>query len=251
MSPHYTSILYDMGAEDLLVGVTNFCRTPPAARLKEKVGGFLDPNIEKIVQLKPDLVLMLPAHGKKAAVLRGLGLRVLVLDNNRLSDVWKTYDEVGKVLGREKPSQAAKRRLQARLETVKRSALKRRPLTALFVVGKDPGVLRNIYAAGPGTFPDELMRSAGILNVMADSRIPYPQVSKEAVFQRDPDLIFQMPPEGGDPKVLAEREESSWDRWRNLKAVKTGHVFLVPDPSYMVPGPGMVDLAEWLAKIGK
>jgi len=250
MSPHYTSILFDIGAQDSLVGVTDYCRYPPEALRKPRVGGFLDPNIEKVVQLRPDLVLMLRSHGSKVGVIRGLGIEVLELGNDRIRDVERAYDELGRRLGRVREAAAAKARLKARLDAVRKDA-GRRPLKVLFVVGKDAGRMSNICAAGPRTFPDELLRLAGMTNVVGDSAVRYPFVSKEVILRRDPDLIVQMPPEGRDPKALAARELDSWGGWKDLKAVREKRVFMVPAPGMMVPGPGMADLAEWLAKIAR
>lgn len=250
MSPHYTSILYDMGAQDSLVGVTDFCRYPPEARSKPRVGGFLDPHIERVLQLRPDLVLMVRAHGVKAESLKKLGLNVQVMGNDSLSELWKAYDLLGKLLQRRRAAETAQKRLKARLEAVRRSAGKR-TRTVLLIVGKDPGRLTNLYAVGPGTFADEVMRLAGLRNILADSKIKYPIVSKEMVLRRDPDLIIQMPPEGKESDKLAIRELDSWKSWQELRAVREGRVYMVPDPGMLVPGPGTGDLAEWLAKIAR
>lgn len=246
MSPHYTSILYDIGAQDLLVGVTDYCRYPAEAASKERIGGFLDPNIEKVVRLKPDLVLMLPAHGERVRALRELGIPVFVMENDRLEDVWTAYDRLGKVLGREKEARQAKERLRVRFAKVRKEARKRPGRTALFVAGKDAGSLRNIYAAGPGTFPHDLMRMAGVRNVVGDSKLKYPLVSKEEILRRDPDLIFQAPPEGKQARRLAVREKASWSSWKDLKAVRERRIYVIPDPSMLVPGPGSAALAEFL-----
>ncbi len=246
MSPHYTILLYDLGAQDLLVGVTDFCRYPPAAQKKEKVGGFLDSNIEKIIQLQPDLVLMLPSQAAKSAVLKKAGIRVLILSNESWKDIWTAYDRVGRALGMEKEARIAKGRLQARLSDLRRKSSKRKPVTALFVVGKDPGVLRNLLATGPGTFLDESMAWAGIRNILADSKIRYPLVSKEELVRRDPDLIFQVPLEGKRSEAREAAELKSWESWKFLKAVDRRRVFIIPRSEWLVPGPAMVGLVEFM-----
>lgn len=247
MSPHYTAILYDLGAEDALVGVTDYCRSPEAARTKTRVGGFLDPNLEKVVQLEPDLVLMLRAHGSRIERLKALGLNVRVMENDRLEDVYKAYEELGRLTGRRAEAQRALERLKSRLQAVHQAA-RGTERTVLFVVGKDPGRLSNLYAAGPGTFPDEVLRLAGFRNVLADSKIRYPTVSREALLKRDPDLVVQVPPEGVSDK-RALKELDSWKAWPDLRAVRDKRVFLVPDAAMMIPGPNTADLAEWLLKI--
>jgi iron complex transport system substrate-binding protein len=248
MSPHYTSILIDIGAREHLVGVTDFCRVPPGAASIARVGGFLDPHIEQIVRLKPDWVLMLPAHGAHIKTLERMGMRVMVIDNNRIDDIWSVYERLGEILRRKAQARAARDRLKARLKRVA-DASRKQGSTMLFVAGKEPRSLRNIYAAGPGTIPDEIMRLAGWRNMMADSRIPYPLVSKEVLLRRNPDVILQSPPEAPDAAESAKREIESWMKWGDLTAVQENRVYMVPDPMFLVPGPGFADLAEFLLKL--
>ena len=87
MSPHFTEILYDIGAQDQLIGVTNFCKFPPEAQKKAKVGGFFNPNFEAIVSLKPDLVLLVPFYGQTIESFKKLGIPILVQDNSSLQDI--------------------------------------------------------------------------------------------------------------------------------------------------------------------
>ncbi len=119
MAPNLTQIVYDIGAQDLLVGVTDFCKFPPAARSKEKIGGWINPNYEKILSLKPDLVLALKFHGKAVDNLKQLKVSVLVLDCMTVQDVLDAYDILGKALGREKEAKLAKARLAKRLDKVR------------------------------------------------------------------------------------------------------------------------------------
>src|SRR6185295_16551995 len=92
MAPNLTEMVYDIGAEEQLVGVTDFCKFPPAAKSKVKVGGWINPNYEKILSLKPNLVLALQFHGKSVENLKKLKIPLLVLDCQTVQDVLNAYD---------------------------------------------------------------------------------------------------------------------------------------------------------------
>ncbi|HVM33626.1 MAG TPA: helical backbone metal receptor, partial [bacterium] len=134
MSPHFTEILYDIGAQDRLVGVTDFCKFPPEARTKPKVGGLFNPNFEAVVALKPDLVLLVPFYGQTIESFKRLGIPVLVKDDSSLKDIWDTYDALGKALGLESQARAASAKLKTRLDRVSQKARTRKPVSILFVV---------------------------------------------------------------------------------------------------------------------
>ncbi len=249
MAPNLTEIVYDIGAQDLLVGVTDFCKFPAQAASKEKIGGWVNPNYEKILSLKPDLVLALQFHGEAVDNLRKLKVPLLVFDCQTVQDVLDAYDAIGKKLGREKEALAAKARLQKRLDKIKEKAagFHHRP-SVLFVIERDPGSLKEIYGVGPKNFIDELVRWAGGSNVLFDAPVPYPLVSKETLIQRDPDIIINALPMATRPADL-ETEKAVWEQMPVLKAVKEGRVFCFNNGDYMVPGPTLVNLAEYLSGI--
>ena len=249
MAPNLTEIVYDIGAQDLLVGVTDFCKYPPQAQAKEKIGGWINPNYEKILSLKPDLVLALKFHGKAVDNLRKLKVPVLVQDCQTVEDVLGAYDVLGKALGREESARKAKQRLSARLSKIRRGPGQGRPVSVLFVIDRTPGALEQIYGVGPGNFVDALIRWTGGVNILSDAPVPYPLVSKEQLLKRDPDVIINaLPPaHGRSGEVL--QETAVWDKLPALKAVKNRRVYCFDQAEYLIPGPGMVGLAEYLSKI--
>jgi iron complex transport system substrate-binding protein len=246
LAPNLTEMVYDIGAQDLLVGDSDFCKFPPAAKKLEKVGGWINPNYEKIVSLRPDLVLGLKFGGKTLENLQKLGIPVLAIDCQTAEDVLAAYDLLGKKLGRMSLARIAKHKLQERLENVRSLARKGHPVSILLLVDRTPGSLGQLYGVGPKNFADEMIRWAGGVNLMADSPIPYPLVSKEQLLKRDPDLIINSLPESSGPRDL-EQEKKVWDQLPSLKAVKTGRIYFFQRDDYLIPGPTMVGLAEYLA----
>ncbi len=249
MSPNFTEILYDIGAQDQLIGVTDYCRFPPQAKTKEKVGGFYNPNIEKIVSLKPDMVLLLPFHGDTITTLQKLKIPTFVQDDSTLSDVFESYDRLGQLLGREKKAVKAKERLQNGIEKVREKARKRKTVSILFVVGHDAGTLRQIYAAGPKSFVDEIITLCGGRNIMAGASMPYPLVSKEQLIAQDPDVIVDSMPSDQSTKGMVESARREWDKFTSLKAVRKNHIFYLTKDENLIPGPTLLSLAQSLDQI--
>jgi iron complex transport system substrate-binding protein len=249
MAPNLTQIVYDIGAQDMLVGVTDFCKFPPAARSKEKIGGWINPNYEKILSLKPDLVIALKFHGKAVDNLRKLNVPVLVLDCMTIQDVLDAYDVLGKELGRQKDARRAKARLSKRLKKVKAEAKNRKPVPVLFVIDRTPGALEQIYGVGPNNFVDELIRWSGGENMLSDAKEPYPLVSKEQLLKRDPEVIVNALAEAHLKSNGVEGEAAVWNALPSLKAVKNHHVYCFTNEDFLIPGPTMANLAEYLSHI--
>jgi iron complex transport system substrate-binding protein len=249
MAPNLTQIVYDIGAQDLLVGVTDFCKFPREARRKEKVGGWLNPSYERVLSLRPDLVLTLEFNGKVAATLRRLKVPVLVQDCMTVEDVLRAYDVLGRELGRERQAAKAKARLAQRLEKVRQKARSFEPVPVLFVVDRTPGTLDQIYAVGPGNFVDDLLAWCGGRNILSDAKLSYPLVSKEVLLKRDPLVIVNALAEGqvGPDKLM--EEVKVWEGLPTLRAVRDRQVHCFTNEDYLIPGPTMANLAEYLSRI--
>lgn len=249
MAPNLTEMVYDIGAEEQLVGVTDFCKFPPAAKSKIKVGGWINPNYEKILSLKPDLVLALQFHGQAVENLKKLKVPLLVLDCQTVQDILNAYDVLGKKLGHEKDAKRGKEAIQRRLAKAEELAKKHKLVNVLFVIGHSPGTLDQLYGVGPRNFVDEMVTLMGGVNILADAKEPYPLISKEQLIKRDPDVIIDsIPSSEMNPKQLKEERES-WKKFSLLKAVRENHVYTLTRDDFLIPGPTMAGLAEYLSKI--
>jgi len=247
MAPNLTEMVYDIGAEEQLVGVTDFCKFPPAAKSKQKIGGWINPNYEKILSLKPDLVLALRFHGKAVENLKKLKIPLLVLDCQTVQDVLDAYDVLGKKLGHEGDAKRGKAAMERRLAKAKARAQKHRAVSVLFVIGHNPGTLEQLYGVGPKNFVDELITLAGGVNILSDAREPYPLVSKEQLLKRDPDIIIDSIPSSEMTPAQLKAEKESWKKFPSLKAVRENRVYTLTTDEYLIPGPTMAGLAEYLS----
>ncbi len=227
IAPSITEILYAIGAQDRVVGVSSADDYPPEVRSKPRVGG-VQLDFERIAQLRPDLVIGVRSlQHMSLERLRALGYRVLALDPRSLEDTYEAILLLGRVTGRGEGAEQVVRWMRNRAERIvaraRRSAY--RPRT--FVEVWDQPFL----TAGRGTFLHDLIRAAGGRNIFADLA-GWPQVSEEEILRRDPEAILLLHP--GRTRVL-ERPA-----WRRVTAVRAGRVHVL-NPSWVArPGPRLV-----------
>lgn len=237
LTPSLTEIAFALGAGDRVVGVSDYCDYPAEAARRPRVGSFLQPSLEKILALRPDLILVDGVQGDVAAALRQAGLRVLAVPMQSLGDVRAAISAVGGPEGLGRPEAASRllagfdRELR---ETSERVAGRRRP-RALFIVDREVGGLRGLVAAGPGSYLDELLTRAGGDNVFADLPMRYAKVAVEEVTARRPEVILDaVHVEGAEAERQASRD---WQALGDVPATRRGQVHLLLTRAFVTPGP--------------
>ncbi len=239
LSPNITEIIYALSLEDKLVAVTDYCNYPPEARQKEKVGGLLNPNLELIVALKPDLIIGPPAYLDTAKKLSAQGIRSLLLPMDNVNDIYSSIDSVGSVFQSEKRAENLNKAIRDSI-TYFNNKIKELSVeipSAMLVLGREPGTTRNISVLGPGSFIDEIWRGAGGINTFADMKMAFAQVSREAVITRKPELIleFKFNEEWNDQKNQRNLEE--WGDVNEVPAVLKKQIYVLTGDYTLIPGP--------------
>jgi iron complex transport system substrate-binding protein len=243
LTPALTEILFAVGAGDRVVGVTDFCDFPPEAKTRTKIGGYVNPSVEAVVALKPDLVVVSPGPGNRdAAMAMGrAGLRVEVVQAETLDDSLKAVESVATLVGTADTGRALVARIRERLDAVRHRVAAARRVPTLFCVQTEP-----IYAAGRDTLPSELLEIAGGKNVVTEPR--YPRLSLESVIAAKPEVILQarmdVPAHGA-----TSPEQAFWARWPQIPAVAAKRVVLLDNGVALRPGPRVADAAEELAGV--
>ena len=246
-APSITELLYALGLGDRVVGVTRFCRYPPEAQLKPKIGDYTSPNLEAIAALRPDLVVIQVNPVHLADRLSALKLRVLEIDQENIAAIYRSIHEVGVATGTgERATQLTGSireglgRIRARV-----SALPR--VRVMFVIGRSPDRLDGLVVAGRASYLNEAIEVAGGENVFKDAKAAYPEVSLEEVMARNPDVIVDMG-DMSDTVGVTEAHKRSvvalWNRIPTLAAVKQHRVFAVASDIFVVPGPRVIDAAQ-------
>jgi iron complex transport system substrate-binding protein len=244
MAPSVTEMLYALGVEDRVVGVTNYCKYPAAAQEKAKIGGYYQPDYEAIMRLKPDVVLVLTEHEAEKAKLAELGIPARILDCRTVESVLMSMEQLGESCDEVDKATAVVGELRARIAAVEAAvADQSRPGVLISFGPKGSGEsLSETVAVGPGTFYDDLVNLAGGRNVMGEQPLTYPFVSAENMLRLNPDVIIDLtmiPEQGTD-----EAPQMDWGVMDRIAAVKNKRVHKINKDYATIPGPRVVDLLE-------
>lgn len=242
LAPSLTEIVFALGRGDWLVGVTEFCDYPPAARSKPRIGGPMTPNLERVVQVRPDVVLA-TAEGNprdRVAELTRLGIPVFAVKPDGYAGVLASISTLGRVLRAEAEAAALSQEMERRTASIRRAVGGRPRPRVLYLVWADP-----LIAAGPSTFIHDLIGMAGGENVVRERAVPYPRLSWEEVLASAPEVILVAThAEGGDRPLNG----GSWNAWQSIPAVRSGRIISLPGDTIHRPGPRVVEGLERLAR---
>ena len=246
-APSITEMLYALGLGPKVVGDTIYCTYPVDARSKPKVGTFLEPDFERILALRPDLVLVIKNPIGVTSKLRSLGLRAEELDQDSIADIFSSLTRIGQLTGRDAIALRLTASLNAQLDSVRQAASRHPRRTVLFLVGRASGTLQGMVGAGPGTFIDELITLAGGSNVLASSPMQYPNVSLEQILTSDPEVILDMGDFAhaeGRPGQPPEQILALWAAYPRLRSVVGHRVQVIASDIFVRPGPRMGEAAR-------
>jgi iron complex transport system substrate-binding protein len=241
--PSLTEIVYFLELGDRVVGVTEFSNYPAEVLKKPKVGSYVNLNIEKIISLKPDLVIA-TADGNEPdqiAILEQAHIKVFVVNPRNLQEAIETIVTLGRVCGVAGRADQKAQILSTRVKQVEEK-VKNRPKPLVFLEVN----LKPIMSVNKNTLHQDLIRLAGGINMTQDAPITYPIVSLEEVITRKPGVILISCMERGGRFEEARQE---WQRWPGIPAVKTGQVYLIDSDLIDRPSPRIVEGLEQMARL--
>jgi iron complex transport system substrate-binding protein len=248
LSPNVTEMLYGVGALDQVVGISDYCTYPPDVNRLPSVGGWHNPNLEKIAALRPDLVIV--DDGQAPFVeenFRKLGLRMMVVADHTVQDVYAAITSLGQVTGHEEA--ALKLTASTRSELLRisqKTAALPKPKVVL-IVERTPGTLRDLYTATEGGFLAELVALAGGRIAVPPARRGYGKLSKEDLLAIDPDVILDFI--HGVKSRFAGDPMEAWRDMAELKAVRTRRVHGVNEEFVPHASQRMVQTAALFARL--
>jgi iron complex transport system substrate-binding protein len=241
IGPSITEFLFALGAGSRVVGTDDFSDEPAAAKALEKVGG-IKVNFEKVVSLKPDLVLIVKFSDGTIEKLASAGLLVLVVDPLSIGDVASTAILVGRATGGDGTALAATIDQKVQQVKVKVAAATTKPRVYHEVDASDPA---KIFTVGPGSYIHDLIEIAGGTNIAAKASGAYPQLSAEEILRADPEVIvLAAAPYSAKPEQVAARTG-----WAAISAVKNGRIVTIEPNLINRPGPRVGDAAEAYARL--
>lgn len=251
LSPSITGTLVFLGLEDRLVGITDWCEMPDTDPQPLRVGGHVDPVIEAVYSLRPDLVIIEMANGGPADDLERLRLNVLRIDHRTLEGILSSVVTIADACGIRQHADSLLTRLRERQERASIHSSGSPPPGVLIFVGRNiaTGHIQEMFAAGSESFLGQLVSEAGGRNLAPGNAIGYPVLSREAVLRLDPEVILDLAPEYADDPVGLSHLRSAWDELSRVNAVRTGRVYILTDQRMLVPDPGFVDTLEMMSQL--
>ncbi|MDZ4230992.1 MAG: cobalamin-binding protein [Dehalococcoidales bacterium] len=243
--PSITEIIFAIGLEERVVGVSEYCDYPEEAKRTEKVGSFSKPSVEKIVDLEPDLVLTNGGDEQLMAQFDSLGITYLVIDPEDIDSILRDIELLGKVTGVEKQAGELVADMRGRMSRVA-DKVKGAPSVRVFYTFAVTD-LNNPWTAGPGSFIDSLIAMSGAENIAAVVQSPYAKLSIEEIVSSDPEVIILGIRHGYLPETTVEQLREH-PVWRQITAVKHGRVYTVDGDLLNRPGPRIVQGLEEIAR---
>ena len=247
--PALTEMLFAIGAGPQVVAISSHDTFPADVRQLPTVGALLDPDTERILALRPDLVITYGSQDTFESQLERIGIRVFSYRHGGLAGIVGALRELGEVTGHVSEADQLVSELEARLDAVRVAVAGRpRPVTML-VFERQPRELRQIYVAGGVGFLHDLVEIAGGENVFADILAESVQPSIETILARAPDVIVEA--RTGAP-LAAERQQQEvavWNRVSAVPAVRSDRVHFLYGDHLVVPGPRIAEVAMALARV--
>lgn len=245
--PSITETLFALGLGERVVGVSDYCNYPEAAKLKPKVGNYYNPSIERIVALNPDLVLT-DGFSQSIIQLDSLGISYVVLNPKDIDGIFKDIELLGKITGREKEARKLIEDMQNRMLDVS-TRVKGAPRVKVFYIF-DITDLNNPWTAGPGSFVDSLITMAGGENIV-QAQGAWLQYSIEKAADSDPEVIIVDTSHGSAIVSLEglKAQLRGHPAWQEITAVKQDRICPIDGDLLNRPGPRIIQGLEEIAKI--
>lgn len=245
--PALTQMLFAIGAGSRVIAVSTFDAEPPAVTKLPKVGALLDPDVERILSLKPDLVALYGTQEDLRTQLDRAGIGHFDYRHTGLAGITATLRELGGRIGQAAQANQVAGDIEQRLAAIKARTASRPKVRTLLVFGREPKSLRNVYASGGRGFLHDLLDVAGGVNVFADIDAESVQPSSEQILTRAPEAILEIRAVGLTTDG-APVETASWSALASVPAVRQRRIFTLAGSQYVVPGPRVVETAEGIAR---
>jgi iron complex transport system substrate-binding protein len=243
LAPNITEILFSLGLDEEIVGVSIHCNFPEKAKSRVRVGSYISLDFERITSLKPDLVIATGAGNTREMVdrLEKLGFKTYVIFPKNFNDILESIAHIGQVVNREKGARGIIEGMRKRSQRVI-ELTGDLPRPKVFIqIGDAP-----VVTVGKGSFADDLIRLAGGENVAGKEKEVYPRFGMEEILKRAPEVIVIS---SMNPKADYQKTFQEWARWKTIPAVKNGRIHLIDSDLLDRPSPRIVDGLEELAKV--
>ncbi|MTI68142.1 MAG: cobalamin-binding protein [Firmicutes bacterium] len=240
LAPSHTEILYSLGVGSKVIGNTTYCDYPKEAKKVTKIGDAQNVNLEKIIELSPDLVIQY-GEGKKEVNkgIKAAGIKLLSYEPESIDEVLNVIKELGDVTNSRRKAKILTVELGAKKDYIIGKVKDEKQVKVFYEIWHEP-----LRAAGPGSFVDELITLAGGENIAKDAKGKYPKFDFEQLIERNPEIYLT----ANDLKSKTAESIKSREGYEAIKAVKDDKVYLLDGNMLSRPGPRIVDALELVAR---
>ena len=240
-------MLFAIGAGGQVAGVSSYDKFPPETLSKPKVGALIDPDFERILSLKPDLVIVYGTQTDLIARLDRAHVPMFKYEHAGLADITSTIRKIGERITRAAAANTLADRLERDFEDIRRSVAGKPRPKAVLIFGREPGTLRGIYASGGVGFMHDMLVLAGGTDIFSDVKRQSLQATTELLLARAPEVVIEV--HSGDPwpaDRIQIRRSDSWKALASLPAVRAGRVHELVDDRLSIPGPRVAEAVRLL-----
>lgn len=250
-APSITEILFELGLGNKVVGVTRYCDYPDEVKTLPKIGGFMDPNYEAIVALKPDMVILLASHKDAIVKLGKFNIATLPLKHETIDDIHQSINRTASACGVPESASRLLNNIDRRSAIIKKAVRNRKRPRVMICIGRDTrsANMSGLYIAGRNNFYDEVIAICGGVNAYSDTIIPYPQLSAEGIISLNPDVIIDLADHNNSDTRNRSRVIKQWSGLPSVEAVKNRRIYFIKGTYALHPGPRYIQLIEELAPL--
>ena len=235
LAPNITEVLFAIGAESVVSGVTDLCDFPPEAKFKTKTGNYLSPDYETITSLNPDLVIMYVENSSQPTyqALKNMGLKIFVSNAKNINGVFEMIKDFGVITGRE----GIANKIADSLSLIRDNYViaNKDTISTLLIISVNP-----LMTANKNTFVNEISELAGFQNIYKNESIDYPMISYEDVNFKNPEFII-LPTDTTNEQNYTKFVNELNGKLNNLSAVKGKKIILIDDNVMFRPGPRVLE----------
>jgi iron complex transport system substrate-binding protein len=246
--PAVTEMVFAIGAGDRVIAVSSYDQEPPAVRQLPRVGALLDPDVERIIAMRPDLVLVYGSQTDLMAQLTRAAIPYYAYRHGGLATVTSTIRALGVRLQLQESAEAVATGIDRRIDRLRQQTARFKKPRTLLVFSRERGSLRNIYASGGRGFLHDMLEAAGGVNVFADIDAESVQASTELILTRAPEVILELRAEDIPPADDTAAALAPWRALASVPAVRNKRLHFLAGRWYVVPGPRVADSAEAMAQ---
>lgn len=251
LSPSITETLFALDLGKHVIAVTDYCDFPPEVNKLPKVGGFINPNLETIIALQPDLVILLGNQQRVVEQLQQLNISTLVVRNSTLNDIKQTISAIGQRTQHQHQADELLNKINQKIALIAEKTKNLDRPSVMIAMGHsiDSTKIEQVFIAGQQDFYNDLITLAGGKNVYQAPQPSVPSLSVEGIMQLNPQIIFDIYPEPADHNVDLDRALRHWYNLKYVDAIKNERIYIIEEDYATIPGPRIFLLLDQLARL--